>query len=83
MMHMEYYKVQINHLIHKKSYGYCLIIPSVVSSTKNAHLYENEIYLTWTPIKPISKDIQIGSKSFHIIRKAQFPIQVVTSYGSK
>jgi hypothetical protein len=26
---------------------------------KNAHLYEHEIHLTWTPIEPISKDIQI------------------------
>jgi hypothetical protein len=58
-MHMEYSKVKINHLIHKKQ-------------TKNAHLYENEIHPTWTPIKPIYKDIQIGSKSFHIIRITQF-----------
>ncbi len=83
MMHTKYSKVQINHLFHKKSYGYCLIIPNVVSSTKNAHLYENEIHPTWTPIKPIYKDIQIGSKSFHIIRRTQFPIQLVTSCGSK
>jgi hypothetical protein len=26
---------------------------------KNAHLHEHEIHLTWTPIEPISKDIQI------------------------
>jgi hypothetical protein len=31
---------------------------------KNAHLYEHEIHCTWTPIKPTSKDIQIGSNSF-------------------
>jgi hypothetical protein len=41
---------------------------------KNAHLYEHEIHPTWTPIEPISKDIQIGSNSFHIITKKQFPI---------
>jgi hypothetical protein len=41
---------------------------------KNAHLYEHEIHLTWTPIEPISKDIQIGSNSFHIIIRTQFPI---------
>jgi hypothetical protein len=28
---------------------------------KNAHLYEHEMHPTWTIIKPISKDIQIGS----------------------
>jgi hypothetical protein len=26
---------------------------------KNAHLHEYEMHLTWTPIRPISKDIQI------------------------
>jgi hypothetical protein len=26
---------------------------------KNAHLCEHEIHPTWTPIEPISKDIQI------------------------
>ncbi len=36
---------------------------------KNAHLYEHEIYPTWTPIEPISKDIQIGSNSSHIITR--------------
>jgi hypothetical protein len=34
---------------------------------KNAHLYEHEIHPTWTPVEPISKDIQIGSNSSHII----------------
>jgi hypothetical protein len=34
---------------------------------KNAHLYEHEIHLTLTPIETISKDIQIGSNSSHII----------------
>jgi len=36
---------------------------------KNAHLYEHEIYPAWTPVKPISKYIQIGSIFFHIIIK--------------
>ncbi len=47
---------------------------------KNAHLYEHEIHPTWTPIEPISKDIQIDSNSSHIITSTQFPIQLVTSH---
>ncbi len=47
--------------------------------TKNAHLYEHEIHPTWTPVEPISKDIQIGSNSFHIITRTQFPIQLATT----
>jgi hypothetical protein len=46
---------------------------------KNAHLYEDEMHPTWTLINPISKDIQIGSNSFHIITKTQFPIQLVAT----
>jgi hypothetical protein len=43
--------------------------------TNNAHLYEHEIHPTWTPIEPISKDIQIGPNSSHIITRTQFAIQ--------
>ncbi len=46
---------------------------------KNAHLYEHEIHLAWTPIEPIFKDIKIGSNSFHFIIKTQFPIQLATT----
>jgi len=45
-----------------------------LTKIKNAHLYEHEIHLTWTPIELISKDIQIGSNFSHIITKTQFPI---------
>ncbi len=45
----------------------------------NAHLYGHEIHPTWTPIEPISKDIQIGSNSSHIITRTQFPIQLVVA----
>jgi len=47
---------------------------------KNAHLYEHEIHPTWTPIEPISKDIQIDSNSSHIITRTQFPIQLATAH---
>jgi len=46
---------------------------------KNAHLYEHEIHPTWTPIEPISKDIQIGSNSSHIKIRTQFPIQLAAT----
>jgi len=32
-----------------------------LTKLKNAHLYEHEIHPTWTPIEPISKDIQFFS----------------------
>jgi hypothetical protein len=32
-----------------------------------------------TPIEPISKDIQIGSNSTHIITRIQFPIQLAAT----
>jgi hypothetical protein len=46
---------------------------------KNAHLYEHDMHPTWTLIEPISKDIQIGSNSSHIIIRTQFPIQLVAA----
>jgi hypothetical protein len=47
---------------------------------KNAHLYGHEIHPTWTPIEHISKHIQIGSNSFHIITRTQFPIQLAATW---
>jgi hypothetical protein len=51
-----------------------------LTRTKNGHFYEQKIHRMWTPIKPISKDIQIGSNSIHIITKIQFPIQLVATH---
>jgi len=39
------------------------------TTSNNAHVYTNEILRTWTPIETISKDIQIGSTSSHVITK--------------
>jgi len=50
-----------------------------LTKIKNAHLYEHEIHFTWTPIEPISKDIQISSNSTHVITRTQFPIQLVVA----
>jgi hypothetical protein len=47
-----------------------------LTKIKNANLHEHKIHFTWTPTKPISKDIQIGSNSFHTITKTKFPIQL-------
>ncbi len=46
---------------------------------KKTYMYEHEIHRTWTPIEPISKDIQVGSKFSHIITITQFPIQLATN----
>jgi hypothetical protein len=75
---MGFSKLQINYLTHKKSYGSCLITLKVANleETKNAHFYEYIIHPMWTPIKPIFKDIQIGSNSTHIITRTQFPFQL-------
>jgi hypothetical protein len=40
-----------------------------LTKIKNAHLYEHEIHPMCTLIEPISKDIQIGSNSSHIITR--------------
>jgi hypothetical protein len=78
---MEYYKDQAKYSIHKKSYAYYLNNPKCgqVARIKNAHLYGHEIHPTWTPIEYISKDIQIGSNSSHIITSIQFPIQLAAT----
>jgi hypothetical protein len=51
-----------------------------LTRTENSHLYEHEIYPIWTPIEPISKDIQIGSNSSHITTNTQFPMQLATTH---
>jgi hypothetical protein len=43
-------------------------------------MYKHEIHPTWTPIQPISKDIQVDSNSFHIIIITQFPSQLATTH---
>jgi hypothetical protein len=50
-----------------------------VTTINNAHLYGHEIHPTWTPIEYISKDIQIGLNSSHIMTRTQFPIQLVAT----
>jgi hypothetical protein len=51
-----------------------------LTRTKTGHFYEQKIHPMWTLTKPISKDIQIGSNSIHIITKIQFPIQLVATH---
>ncbi len=50
--------------------------PKVGSTTKILiqDLYTNNILKHWTPIQPISKEIQVGDNSSQIITCTQYPI---------
>jgi hypothetical protein len=61
---MEYSKDQLKYSIHKN---------------KECTFVWTWIHPTWTPIEPISKDIQISLNSFHIITRIQFPTQLAAS----
>jgi hypothetical protein len=45
---------------------------------QNQHLYTTKIPKHWTPIQPISKEIQVGANSSHVITHTQYPIQPAT-----
>jgi len=53
--------------------------PKIVSTTRiwNQHLYTTNIPKHWTPIQPISKEIQVGVNSSHVITCTQYLIQLV------
>jgi hypothetical protein len=72
---MGFSKLQVNCLIHKKSYGFYFITLKVIKN-----FYEHKIQPTWTFIKPLFKDIQIASNSIHVITRMQFPIQLVATH---
>jgi hypothetical protein len=40
---------------------------------QNQHLYTTKIPKHWTPIQPISKEIQVGANSSHVITHTQYP----------
>jgi hypothetical protein len=50
--------------------------PKVGFTTKiqNQHLYTNNILKHWTPIQPISKEIQVGDNSSQVTTCTQYPI---------
>lgn len=52
-------------------------IPETGSKTRyeSFRLYTDNIHRSWTPIKPITKEFQIGKNNFNIITRKQFPIQ--------
>jgi hypothetical protein len=42
-------------------------------------LYTTHIHETWTLIQPISKEIQVGANSSHLIMHTQYPIQLAAT----
>jgi hypothetical protein len=53
---------------------------------QNQHLYPTNIPKHWTPIQPISKEIQVGVNSSHVITRTQYqrqPIVARTIYRSQ
>jgi hypothetical protein len=55
--------------------------PKTSSTTRiqNQHLYTTNIPKHWTPIQPISKEIQAGANSSHVITCTQYLIQPVVA----
>jgi hypothetical protein len=46
---------------------------------KYSHYYDNNIKSKWTPIETIIKDIKVSKSQSFIIKRIQFPIQLVTT----
>ncbi len=46
----------------------------------NQHLYTTNIPKHWTPIQPISKEIQVGVNPNHVITHIHYPIQLVATH---
>jgi hypothetical protein len=59
-------------------YGFNFLNSKASTNTqaKNQHLYSAKFEHTWTPIQPISKEIQIGVNSSHLMTRMQFPVQL-------
>jgi hypothetical protein len=55
--------------------------PKAISTTIiwNWNLYTTHIHETWTPIQPISKEIQIRKNSSHLITSTRYPIELATT----
>ncbi len=50
-----------------------------LTKEKYNHQYDNNIESKWTPIEPIIKDIKVSKSQSFIIKRIQFPIQLVTT----
>jgi hypothetical protein len=46
---------------------------------QNQHLYPTNIPKHWTPIQPISKEIQVGANSGRVITRTQYQIQPIVA----
>ncbi len=58
----------------------------ILVEENSIHLHTNNIQLDWTPIEPIIKDIRIDKNQSPIIKRIEFPIQLIrkkTFYWSK
>lgn len=79
---MRFYKPQVNYLIHNRWYGFYFDNPKSgqFKQTKNAHSYEHGIHPTWTLIKAIVKDVNIGPNATHIIARMWIPIQLAITH---
>jgi hypothetical protein len=47
---------------------------------QNQCLHTTHIHETWTPIQPISKEIQVGANLSHLIMRTQYPIQPAATH---
>jgi hypothetical protein len=53
---------------------------SLTTRIQNQHLYTTNIPKHWTPIQPISKEIQVGANSNHVVTCTHYPIQVAATH---
>jgi hypothetical protein len=53
---------------------------SCIIRIRNQHLYTTNIPKHWTPIEPISKEVQVGAKSNHVITRIHYPIQLAATH---
>jgi hypothetical protein len=53
---------------------------SFTTRIRKQHLYTTNIPKHQTPIQPISKEIQVGAKSNHVITDIHYPIQLDTTH---
>jgi hypothetical protein len=53
---------------------------SFTTRIRNQQLYTTNIPKHWTPIQPISKEIQVGAYSNHVITHTHYPIQLAATH---
>jgi hypothetical protein len=73
---MGFFNMFPNYMTMNPSYGTTFNNPKVGYTTRiqNQHLYPTNIPQHWTPIQPISKEIQVSANSNHVITCTQYQI---------